>query len=350
MTNKNSMLKSLLPHNNVGSNEQVHFSQCTRQIPRNNRSDCIREIEDQFPPHNDVVADAVVDANARAQVNADVRGNDIADPNAGARSNNIVHNNVVYRVNISIDGNVEGVADAVVGAHAEFHDNANAVRDAVTGPNAGGTGSGRGKGMAPERLMIFDSWHYHGLGKKYYGKLQLEYKPNEKFYPYSNYDRMLPSHLFYTDDSSCAMDGFNLGIGMRVLTRKKISVPYHPNKGISYDQMRPTIKQEGYALDKLYVKKSSRKSERNAPSFKQVLAFKSGVYLCKFYWKSRDTGQNDYHVVAVNCDQRHVFCNTLGVIPFAARQVNESQNTHDKVSTILRNPNVFTVYRIIERK
>jgi len=175
--------------------------------------------------------------------------------------------------------------------------------------------------MAPERLMIFDRWHYHSLGKKYYGKLQLEYKPNEKFYPYSNYDRMLPSHLFYTDKSSCAMDGFNLGIGMRVLTREKISVPFHPNKGISYDQMRPTITQEGYALDKLYVKKSRRKSERNAPSFKQVLAFKSGVYLCEFYWKSRETGQNDYHVVTVNCDQRHVFCNTLGVIPFAARQV-----------------------------
>ena len=54
MTNKNSMLKSLLPHNKVGSNEQVQFSQCTRQIRRNNRSDRIREIEDQFLPRNDV--------------------------------------------------------------------------------------------------------------------------------------------------------------------------------------------------------------------------------------------------------------------------------------------------------
>ena len=293
MSNKNRELKRLRPHNNFGSNEEVQDSQSPRKKRRNNRSNRIREIEDTRPRRNDDVADAVVDANAG---------------------------------------------------------NANAVRDAVAVPNAGDTGNGRGKGMAPERLMIFDSWNYHGLGKKYYGKLQLEYKPNEKFYPYSNYDRMLPSHLFHTDDSSCAMDGFNLAIGMRVLTRKKISVPYHPNKGISYDEMRPTIKQEGYALDKLYVKKSSRKSKRNPPSFKQVLAFKSGVYLCEFYWKSRETGQNDYHVVAVNCDQRHVFCNTLGVIPFAARQVNESQNTHDKVSTILCNPNVFTVYRIIERK
>ena len=136
--------------------------------------------------------------------------------------------------------------------------------------------------MALEQLVIFDSWHYFGLGKKYYGKLQLKYKPNEKFLLFSNYNHMLSPHLFYTDKTSCAMDEFNLGIGRPILSRENICVPFHPSKGITYDQMRPTIEQAGYTLDKLYVKQSRRKSERNAPSFKQVLAFKSSVYLCEF--------------------------------------------------------------------
>ena len=68
-----------------------------------------------------------------------------------------------------------------------------------------------------------------------------------------------------------------------------------------------------------------------------------------FYWKIQETDKDDYHVVAVNCDQRHLFCNTLGIIPFATKQVNESNKTHVRVSTILRNSTVFCVYRIIEQ-
>ena len=135
-----------------------------------------------------------------------------------------------------------------------------------------------------------------------------------------------------------------------LLNREDISVPFHPTKGISYDQMRPAIEQLGYALDKLSVKKASGKRNRHAPPFKQVLGFKSGVYICEFYWRIQETGKNDYHVVAVNCDQRHVFCNTLGVIPFASGQVNETKKTHPKKCTILQNPNIICVYRIIEKK
>ena len=39
----------------------------------------------------------------------------------------------------------------------------------------------------------------------------------------------------------------------------------------------------------------------------------------------QETGKDDYHVAVVNCDQHHAFCNTLGVIPFAAGHVNESK-------------------------
>ena len=205
-------------------------------------------------------------------------------------------------------------------------------------------------GMAPEHLMMFEPWHYFSLSGRFFGKLQLEYKRNDKFYPFSNYNQCLSPSLFYTDQTSCAMDGFNLGIGRQVLTRENINVPFHPSKGITYEQMRPSFEQAGYALDKLYVKRAKCKRQRNPPSLKQLLGFKSGVFLCEFYWKIPNTGENDYHVVAVNCDQRHVFCNTLGVIPFAARQRNESEKTHATVSSILRNANVYRVYRIIERK
>ena len=83
---------------------------------------------------------------------------------------------------------------------------------------------------------------------------------------------------------------------------------------------------------------------------KEVLGFKFGVYYCEFHWKNYVTNQNDFHVVAVNCDQRHVFCNTLGVIPFATGNTNESKATHAKVCKQLRNPSVNFVYRIVQRK
>ena len=139
----------------------------------------------------------------------------------------------------------------------------------------------------------------------------MKYKDNDKFRPFTNYHQWLAPDLFYTDATLCALDGFNLGIGMSLLNRENISVPFHPTEGISYDQMRPAIEQLGYALDKLSVKKASGKRNRHAPPFKQVLGFKSGVYICEFYWRIQETGKHDYHVVAVNCDQRHVFCNTL---------------------------------------
>ena len=68
------------------------------------------------------------------------------------------------------------------------------------------------------QLMIFETCHYNSLGRKYFGELQLEYKHNDKFFPFSNYNQWLPPYLFYTDTTSCAMDGFNLGIGRQVLT------------------------------------------------------------------------------------------------------------------------------------
>ena len=132
MANNNRMLKRHFPYNNLGSEEKEKCNCHTRQKRRDNRSHRICEIEDQFPPRNGI---AVANRNA-------------------------------------------GVDDAAVDANTEFRGNADAVLEANAAPDVIVPGDGRGMGMAPEQLMIFDSWHYYGFGKKYYGNLQLKYKTN----------------------------------------------------------------------------------------------------------------------------------------------------------------------------
>ena len=56
----------------------------------------------------------------------------------------------------------------------------------------------------------------------------------------------LSDEQYYTDDTSCAMDAFNLCVGKALLSRKLIGVP-RSEKGIAYDQMRPVIESLGFA-------------------------------------------------------------------------------------------------------
>ena len=80
----------------------------------------------------------------------------------------------------------------------------------------------------------------------------------------------------------------------------------------------------------------------------QILGLVSGVFFVEFFWKNK-SGESDFHVIAVNCDQRRVFCNTLGVIPFAAGKKHESAATHAQVVDDLKVVNVYRVYRIVQR-
>ena len=41
---------------------------------------------------------------------------------------------------------------------------------------------------------------------------------------------------------------------------------------------------------------------------------------------------SDYSLFEVNCDWRYVFCNTLGIIPFAWQSVEEDERTHCAVA------------------
>ena len=79
----------------------------------------------------------------------------------------------------------------------------------------------------------------------------------------------------------------------------------------------------------------------------EVLGFDSGVFFVEFFWKK--PGARDFHVVAVNCDQRMVYCNTLGRIPFSATKTNESVKTHAEVVADLHVRGMCRVWRVVKR-
>ena len=68
----------------------------------------------------------------------------------------------------------------------------------------------------------------------------------------------------------------------------------------------------------------------------QLLLQPAGVYLVEFWYQKGSV--EDYHVIAVNCSFRYLYCNTLGYIPFSCRNSagdlaarGESQATHANV-------------------
>ena len=81
----------------------------------------------------------------------------------------------------------------------------------------------------------------------------------------------------------------------------------------------------------------------------QILGLVSGVFFVEFFWRNK-SDDSDFHTVAVNCDQRRVFCITLGVLPFAAGKKHKSAATHAQVAEDLKVVNVYRVYRIVQRK
>ena len=191
--------------------------------------------------------------------------------------------------------------------------------------------------MAPEALAKYQHWHLLIPGKKFVGELQFPYPENGSFSAYANADKAMDPDAFYTDATSCAMDAFNLAIGQPILSRITIGVPFDPDKGISYEQMAPAIQAAGFGVVQVYSG-SKRKKNKIWPTMTEVLGFDSGVFMVEFYWTNEGSGESNWHVVAVNCDQRRLFCNTLGVIPFAAGKKHESAVAHAEVCDDLKNP------------
>ena len=116
--------------------------------------------------------------------------------------------------------------------------------------------------MAPELLEKYQQLRFLIPGRKHVGELQFPYPEKGSLSAYTNTDKVIDPGAFYTDVTSCALGGFNLGIGESVLDREISNTPFGPDKGISYEVMEPgPSRQQG-----LRCARSSRVRRRSAPT------------------------------------------------------------------------------------
>ena len=83
-------------------------------------------------------------------------------------------------------------------------------------------------------------------------------------------------------------------------------------------------------------RRKAREKEGTTLTMQQLLLQPAGVYLVEFWYQKGSV--EDYHIVAVNCSFRYLYCNTLGYIPFSCSNSagdlaakGESQETHANV-------------------
>ena len=214
---------------------------------------------------------------------------------------------------------------------------------------------GGSTGLALEPLYI--EWRRIDPGKPHYHERQLVYEGPAT--PFATTDT-LAEELAYTDADSCALDAFNSAVGQPVLTRESVGAPtghacddlsHHrcrwleasasltivrraARRPVNFDEHegapRKAVRAAGFDLKAVTADttKAKKKKQRAAqPTFEQILGQRAGVFVVEFKWCKPGTGE--FHAVAINCDQRRVFCNTLGVVPFhRADRANETAATH----------------------
>ena len=197
--------------------------------------------------------------------------------------------------------------------------------------------------VAPERLTKYEGWRFVLNGKPHIGAVQFPYDDNRSYVAFRNFYDVLDDASFYTDETACVMDAFNLGVGRPVLSRENINVPFDADAdGIKYEHMKDQIQSHGFDLNPVW---KGKKKHKVWPTMSEVLGFESGVFLVEFFWSK--PGHRGWHAVAVNCDQRRVMCNTLGGIPFQAQRAHESATTHAEIKRDLHVISVYRVYRIV---
>jgi hypothetical protein len=179
-----------------------------------------------------------------------------------------------------------------------------------------------------------------------------------------------PERIHYTDEASFALDSYNMGANpaepimraelegdaggssslaapawpLGVCGEDPSSIPPSPPQGdsvgggadgpravnLGHERMVAAMKRRGHVLEPVGGK-------GRPPKLQRVLKQRSGVYLAEFHWINKE-GERNHHVVAVNCDLRLVFCNTLGALPFSLAGavgkwlVRESDETHDHIA------------------
>ena len=201
---------------------------------------------------------------------------------------------------------------------------------------------GGSTGMAPEVLPQFQSWRCIMPSRPHLSSEQLPYVPNPSASAFRTVET-LEDEDFYTDPTSCAMDGFNLAVAAPLLSRAVLGVPTGPIDFASQPVMTE-IQKRGLQLQKV---NTGSKKQPKPPTFKTILGQKDGVFLVEFRWNK--PGGGSWHVVAVNCDQRRVFCNTLGVVPFQTSKAKESEATHDEVRRIFHALSTVHVWRVLRK-
>jgi len=196
-----------------------------------------------------------------------------------------------------------------------------------------------------------------------------------------------PDRIHYTDEASCALDSYNMGANPpEPITRAELegdtggssasaapalprggggvapsSIPPSPPEGASvggdadepkavnlgHPRMVAAMKKRGHVLEGIGGKS-------HAPKLQRVLKQRRGVYLVEFHWINK-AGERNYHVIAVNCDLRLVFCNTLGALPFSLAGAvgkwlqRESDETHDNIAERFHVSMVTRVWRVLRR-
>ncbi len=205
----------------------------------------------------------------------------------------------------------------------------------VTRRENGGSGA-----MVAEPICL--EWRHVAQGKPYYVEQQFVYDGCGTLL--TTNDTLGEADMGATDDQSCAMDAFNAGAGQIVLTRESVGVLQGP---INFDDpngsVRHALRAAGYDL------KAVARPKKPQPRFEDILGQRSGIFLVEFYWRKPDG--SDWHVVAVNCDQRRVFCNTLGGVPFHKPEVaNESAKTHLWVKQQFSVNSVLRVWWMLRRQ
>lgn len=151
--------------------------------------------------------------------------------------------------------------------------------------------------------------------------------------PYLNHT--MPDRIKFTDDLSCAIDALDMAIGPpSLLSRDALGLPFG-GVNLGHPEVVNALKTAG-----LYLR-ATRPSFEAQPSLEQVLKQKNGVYIVEFTW-----GDSVAHTIAVNCNLRLVFCNTLGAVPFTLAGKTDSCLERETAMTHANITKRFGVRRI----
>ena len=199
-----------------------------------------------------------------------------------------------------------------------------------------------------------------------YECLKLEHRPAPARQCTSD-DEQLPKHnqafrmfsrpdiIKYTDEKSCLIDAVNMAVNQPVLTRDGLGLTDEVMVNLSHDNVVTALKTAKIALVSIKCTNSLPGKHSTPPRLDQVLKQKSGVWIVDFVWNNTE-GNGVAHAVAVNCDLRLVFCNTLGALPFSLAEtpgsylLGETAATHKNVATRLGLRVVTRVWQVLKKE